>query len=95
MIFTINIESNISEEIKNIFPNANIIKIENKGVDVFEFLESIKYIRQNNIKTDFILKLYTKADNEWRLGLINLITNHSNLLVMKSIFKNIKNIGFI
>ena len=53
---------NLESETKNI----HIIPIENKGVDVYAFLISILYIRNNNIPTDFILKLHTKDNKFWK-----------------------------
>ena len=102
VIFTININSDFDKVIKNYDPNFIIIKIVNKGVDIYPFIESIKYIRENNIKSDYILKLHTKESNlqrfdflEWRKQLIEPITNINNLYIIQHYFKNVKNIGFV
>lgn len=102
VIFTININSIFDEIIYNEDSTFIVLKVENKGVDVYSFIESIKYIRNNNIKTDYILKLHTKVSiNEviellnWRKELIEPITSIDNLYVIQHYFKNIKNIGYI
>lgn len=110
VIFTIpdeNIEKNEKiEKIEKIIKNKNsefiVNKVENKGVDIMPFLLSIKYIRENNIDCDFILKLHTKVSvNEteslynWRKELIEPITSKPNLLSIQHYMKNTKNLGYI
>jgi hypothetical protein len=96
----------ISGDDKNIIKNKNqnfiVLQVENKGVDIYPFLLSIKYIRENNISCDFILKLHTKMSintteelNNWRKELIEPITNKYNLLSIQHYMKNIENLGFI
>lgn len=101
-IFTINIDSNFDKYLKSINPLFIILKVENKGVDIEPFLRSILYLRENNIDTDFILKIHTKVSNNieennfnWRRDLIRPITKYNNLLVISNYFKKYKNIGFI
>jgi hypothetical protein len=102
VIFTINIESNFETLIKKIDPRFIVLKVENKGVDVHAFLESVKFIRSQNIPTDFILKLHTKVSTnisedllEWRKELIRPITDLNNLIVIRNYFKKMNNIGYI
>jgi hypothetical protein len=102
VIFSINIDSNFTEVIKQKDSNFIVFKVENKGCDVHSFLESIKYIRKYNIKTDYILKLHTKESNNfsegllnWRKELINPITNVENLKIIQHYFKKVKNIGYV
>ena len=102
IIISINERSNFKNEIIKIFPNAVVLKVENKGVDIYPFLLSIEYIRKHNIKTDFILKLHTKESTNivenfknWRKDLIEPIVNYNNLLIIQNYFKKYKNIGYI
>jgi hypothetical protein len=102
VIFTININSNFDQNIKNEDSTFIILKVENKGVDVYPFIESINYIRKNNIKTDFILKMHTKVSSNltadlinWRKDLIEPITKIENLYIIQHYFKKINNIGYI
>jgi hypothetical protein len=99
LIFTININNDFSLQIINKYPTAIIIKIENKGVDVLPFIQCINHIKQNNIPTNFILKIHTKENDNtlqnWRHSLINPITNIGNLIVLQHYFKTIKNIGYV
>ncbi len=102
VIISINVNSNFDKTILNSYPSFKILKVENKGVDVYPFIESIKYIKQHGIKTDFILKLHSKESNnsaencfDWRKELIIPITNINNLYVLQHFFKNIKNIGYV
>jgi hypothetical protein len=46
--------------------NSHIILCENIGMDIGGFTKSIEYVRDNEIKLDFILKLHTKSMKEWR-----------------------------
>lgn len=102
VIFTINENSKMDNVIYSKDASFLVLKVENKGVDVYPFLECIKYIRKNNIKTDFVLKLHTKNSSnasenfkEWRKDLIDPIVNVNNLYVIQHYFKTIKNIGYI
>jgi len=100
-IFSINLESNLEAKIKDLDSKFVVLKVENKGVDVYPFIESLRYMRKN-FTTDFVLKLHTKISNNmsengksWRKQLIEPITNYHNLIVLQHYFKNIKNIGYV
>ena len=101
VIITLNENSKFDKIIKYTNKNFIILKIKNKGVDIYSFLVGIKYLRKYNIDTDFILKLHTKTTTfskdvlEWRKELIKPITNINNLNMIHYYFKNIKNIGYI
>lgn len=82
--------------------NFIVLKVENKGVDVYPFIVSIDHINQNNIPCDYILKIHTKISNNpvnglynWRNQLIKPITCLKNLIVIQDIFKKYENIGHI
>jgi lipopolysaccharide biosynthesis protein len=100
-IFTINVKSIIEDKIKAVDSKFVVLKVENKGVDVYPFIESLRYMRKN-FTTDFVLKLHTKISNDisennqsWRKQLIEPITNYHNLLVLQHYFKNVQNIGYV
>ena len=102
ILITINNNSNFEKQIMNVFSKAIVIKVENKGTDNYPFLICVKYIRDNNIKTDYILKLHTKESSNpveglynWRKQLILPIVNYSNLVILQHYFKTMKNIGYI
>jgi len=96
VIFTLSIGSDFEKVIKEKDSSFIVLKVENKGVDIYAFLESIKYIRKHNINTDFILKLHTKKSNTgWRKELINPIVNPKVLGSLQHYFKFTKNIGYV
>ena len=102
VIISIQENSIFDNIIKKEDENFVVLKLVNKGVDIYSFLEGIKYIRKNNIMTDFILKLHTKesinlVENlvEWRKDLIKPITNINNLLMIKHYIKTIEDLGYI
>lgn len=102
VIFTINENSKMEDIIYYNDKSFKILKVENKGVDVYPFLECIKFIRKNNIETDFVLKIHTKNSNnasenlnEWRKDLIDPIVNINNLNVIQHYFNTIKDIGYV
>jgi hypothetical protein len=89
VIFTISLNSNFEINIRNINKEFIVLRVENKGVDNYPFIVSIKYLRKNNIKVDYILKLHTKLsinDKEdllnWRKELIEPIINEQNLIFL-------------
>ena len=76
----------ISDEILNSFPNANIKKYKNKGQDIGPFLLTLKNIRNKNY--NYLIKLHTKKcrhnpalGEEWRDALVNsLIASDETIL---------------
>ena len=59
--------SKIKKDVKGCIVLVN----ENKGVDIYSFLMMLQYLKINNIKPDYILKLHTKTHTEkWRKALI-------------------------
>lgn len=102
VIFTLSIDNNIESTIKNINKDYIILKFENKGVDIYPFIKSIQYLRKNNIKTDFILKLHTKMTTNntedllnWRKELIEPLTNVKNLISLQHYFITMDDLGFV
>ena len=96
------IDTTIYNRIQSVLPNAHLIKVVNKGVDCYPFIVSVQYLRNLNMKTDFILKLHTKttsnktegADN-WRQDLILPLVYYNNLVVLQNYFVKMKNIGYV
>ena len=97
-----NINNDKNNYILEKLPKCIILKVENKGVDVYPFIVSVKYLRENNISTDFILKLHTKESSNdtesldnWRKEAIEPIVNYDNLLVLQNYFNKIDNLGYV
>ena len=102
VIFTIPETSSFENIIKKINSEYIVLKVENKGTDNYPFVLCINFLRKNNIKADFILKLHTKiSSNEkedllnWRKELIEPIVNKSNLICLQHYFQNVENIGYV
>jgi len=91
---------NIGETIVKVaYPDSHIIYIENKGVDAYSFLKQIEFVRERNIRLDYILKLHTKTSiqnnlHTWRKQLIEPIVDPTNLKYIHHIMKK-KEIGYI
>jgi lipopolysaccharide biosynthesis protein len=102
VIITLPIHSNFEKVINEKHPDFIILKVENKGVDIFPFITSFQYVKNNNIKCDYVLKMHTKissniAENfiNWREDLIKPITKINNLYMLKHYFTQYKNIGYV
>lgn len=77
--------------IKKEFKQAKFTFGKNIGMDIYPFFCQIKYIIDNNINTDYILKIHTKSNDEWRNDLILPLINHKEIT---SLIQN-NNIGMI
>lgn len=65
-----------------------ILPVENKGVDVYAFLQSVRYLRSRNVYPDFILKIHSKKScSRWRKKLIEPLVSAQNLLLLAKIFE--------
>lgn len=104
VIFTVRKDINIKKAkyMKNKLPEAIFIKVENKGVDVYPFIVSMKFLRRKNIKTDYVLKLHSKKTSNktegcinWRQNLIVPIVKYQNLAILQHYFKKIDNLGYV
>ena len=97
------IDMTIYNMIQSELPNAHLIKVANKGTDNYPFIVSVQYLRTNNVKTDFILKLHTKitsnktewSSDNWRQDLILPLVYYNNLVVLQNYFVKMKNIGYV
>jgi lipopolysaccharide biosynthesis protein len=73
--------NNISQTIKNSYPDVKIIEVPNKGLDVGPFLLVMKYLKENNLEYSHIVKLHTKKShynssglgNSWRKALVECL----------------------
>lgn len=91
-----NFKKFIINKINKDFINPIILFNINKGVDIYSFIKILEYIKENNLKPDFILKLHTKTHTEqWRKTLIKPLVDYNNLLLFKEKLFKEKNIGFI
>lgn len=76
-------------QILKTFPNAKIIRLPNKGLDIGPFLKVLKYLKENYLEYDYLVKLHTKKSHydeslgtAWRTELVNSIVGD------KETFKN-------
>lgn len=89
-------DSNFIEKIKKEYPNVIITYSENKGMDIGGFLTQMKYILENNLEYDYLIKLHTKKKRKWRKELFDPIVG--GLGAVKKclrIFKKNNKIGLI
>ena len=75
--------------IKSKLKNSVILIVKNKGMDIGPFLANLLYLKINNIKPKYILKIHTKTDDRFREHVLNhLIGSESiilnNILKLKS-----------
>lgn len=80
------------EYLKNKYINCVILVTSNRGMDIGLFLINLHYLRSNNINHDYLIKLHTKTDNNFRnrsihnlIGSYNIIINNLKLLSKKNI----------
>jgi len=97
-----NIDNHKKTYILKSIPGCILFKVENKGVDVYPFLLSVRFLREKKIKSDFILKLHTKESsnnteelNNWRKDAIEPLVKYDNLVVLQNYFKKINNLGYV
>ena len=82
----------IKEYIK-IFRKVIIFNLPNKGCDLGSFIGITKYLIENNINHDFIFKIHTKTNDEWRDQLIDTLIN--NFIKIIKDFKNDPRLGIV
>jgi len=81
-------------DIKKNYPKAIFTYGENKGMDIYGFFLQIEYIIKNNIQLDYICKIHTKTDDNWRNDMINPLCG-TNDSVLNCINKFDDKIGMI
>jgi hypothetical protein len=79
----------------NKYDEIIIIECENKGMDIGLFIISLHYMITENINHDYLFKIHTKTDNNFRnTCLNNLLSSHKKIISnIKELSK--KNIGMI
>jgi len=66
--------------LKNTYPYSNIIKANNKGMDIGLFMTTMHYIRSHERIYKYICKIHTKTDNHFReITITNLIGDHEKI----------------
>lgn len=53
------------------YANTIFFNFENKGCDIGPFFKFLQYSRDNSIKHEWIIKIHTKSDKQWRSKLLN------------------------
>jgi len=61
-----NDDEKLKNKIINKYPNTVFFNFDNKGCDIGPFILFLKYIINNNLKYEWIMKLHSKTDNNWR-----------------------------
>ena len=70
--------------IKKEFSNCVFFENINKGCDIGPFFLFLDYLRSNNIKMDWLIKIHTKSDKKWRTNLLkNLFPDNFNEMLTK------------
>lgn len=77
----------ISKDIKKYFPKAVILRLPNKGLDIGPFLKTLKYLKENKLEYDYLIKIHakkshynTKLGDTWRNELVNSIIGDKETL---------------
>ena len=85
--------NDIKDTIIKTYNLANVLIIPNEGFDVGGFFYAFKNIIDQDKKYDYILKIQTKSDEEWRKGMISsYVNNYINIL---NKFKTDSSIGMV
>lgn len=83
------------EYLKNKYINCVILVTSNRGMDIGLFLINLHFLRMNNISHDYLIKLHTKTDDNFRNKSIhNLIGSHDIIINNLKLLSK-KNIGMI
>lgn len=88
------LKNNEVDNIKNEFNNAIFTYGENKGMDIYGFFLQIEYLIKNNIQVDYICKIHTKTDDDWRNDMINPLCGTTENIT-KCINKFDQNVGMV
>ena len=72
-----------------------IIITENKGMDIGLFLIGLHYINHNNYYHDYIIKLHTKTNDEFRNNTLNRLIGNENTIINNIQKLSKENVGMI
>jgi hypothetical protein len=98
-IYFVLVEEFITNEninyLKEKYSDIVIITTENRGMDIGLFLVALHYINANNYYHDYIIKLHTKTNDEFRNNVLNNLIGNENIIInnIRKLFK--ENIGMI
>ena len=82
--------------LKKSYPNEYIIVSENYGFDIGSFFHTLQYIKQKQLKYDFILKIHTKTNANYRTNLLEpILGSIQTIRNVLSVFESNKNAGII
>lgn len=88
-------ETDVMNVVKNKYPNAIFIKSD-RGCDTGAFLLQMKYMYKSNKQYDYIFKIHTKKNIQWRTQLLEDIAGSPTIVHnMVELFNNDKDIGMI
>lgn len=82
----------LEEKILETYPSVTFFYYQNRGCDIGPFIKFIQYMIDNEIHYDFIMKLHSKTNNEWRENMLNSLiplhfdTFYESLLSKKTNF---------
>ena len=69
------------EYLKNTYKYSVILAAENRGMDIGLFLINLHFIKKNNYEHDFIFKIHTKTNDDFRNQTLNILMgNHEKIL---------------
>lgn len=66
-----NKEFNKYIDFPTLLPKCKFILLRNKGTDIGPFLKSYELILNRNMKCDYILKIHSKKNDQWRRDMLN------------------------
>ena len=76
--------------------NLYVTEYSNIGLDILPFLKQIKFILQNKIHYDYILKIHSKTSYNWRNHVLECLCGTPiHISSILNIFKNNSNVGLI
>lgn len=95
----------LKREINSTYKDAVIFIVDNRGMDIGNFLYQLNYVKSKNIKYDYALKIHSKKSlhsaeigfgDKWRKELLDpIIGNTNNIKRVLDNFESNKNIGMI
>jgi hypothetical protein len=79
----INIHANLENinYLKNKYPNSVILNAENRGMDIGLFLLSLYYIKINKHNHEFIIKIHTKTNDNFRNETLQNIMGSNEIII--------------
>lgn len=60
------------------YPQIIFIETPNAGFDIGSFFNILKYCKENNLECDYVIKVHTKTDDEWRNIMLNSLAGSTN-----------------